>query len=150
MGPAQLETLLGFRPTGTCASCSKDENVHSLSELVASALFKSAFNIERKADGVNLLMFYRGSLYAISFSISGDQRKLLNQLVSKFGSPKKKSVKAEGICIAIDSYTWTGSKTTMMLELYPQENYSATLFVSDKAIESEVNKLEPYEKVECH
>ena len=149
MGPTSLEKILGFSPVGTCASCSQDENVQSLATSEASALFKGAFNIEIKADGINQLMFYRGSLYSISFSVKSDQRSLLKILSSKFGKPKKDSIKAEGICVAIDNYTWTGHKTIMMLNLYPQQDYSAELYISDKALLSVVNKLEPYAKVDC-
>jgi len=149
MGPEKLEKILGFRSTGTCASCSRDENVHDLPTAEASALFKGTFNVEIKADGVNQLMFYRGALYAISFSISGDQRNLLNKLTSKFGKAKKDSIKAEGISQLSTATRGRDKKTIMTLELYPQQGYSATLYVSDKSIQSEVDTLEPYEKVDC-
>jgi hypothetical protein len=51
--------------------------------------------------------------------------------------------------VAYDSYTWIDSKTILTLDLYPQQDYSATLVISDKTIQSKVDELEPYVKIEC-
>ena len=149
MRPEQAEKIFGHPTTGTCASCKKDQNVQDIPDSVATEIFKDAFHIERKANGVNVLMFYRGTLYAIRFSFYDNQQQLVKQFISKFGNPKKTSVAAKGICVAYDSYTWIDSKTILTLDLYPQEDYSATLAISDKAIQSKVDKLEPYVKIEC-
>ncbi len=149
MPPEQAEKILGHPTTGTCASCVKDENVYGIPDSLAVNLFKDGFNIDRNVKGVNLLMFYRGTLYAIRFSLPDNEQQLLQLFTSKFGKPKKVTVAAKGICVATDSYTWSGSRTTLTLTLYPQQNYSGMLVISDKAINAKIEKLQPYEKIEC-